>query len=76
VVVICGHTSPELRVTFSVSECSSYLNRNGNSLRDMNEIAWTLVPRGPKRAAGFVSPGAASDGEGQREIEIVLKQNQ
>lgn len=70
VVVICGYTTPELRVTFPVRECSGYASKGRKSLREMEEIAWTLVPRGPKRQAGFVSPGAPTEGE--REIELVL----
>jgi len=40
------------------------------TLRQMEDIAWTLVPRGPKRHAGFVAP--ADWKEGDREIELVL----
>ena len=36
----------------------------------MEEIAWTLTPRGPKRPAGFVAPGEVK--EGDRENELVL----
>ena len=40
------------------------------TLRQMEDIAWTLVPRGPKRQAGFVAPADLK--EGDREIELVL----
>lgn len=36
----------------------------------MEDIAWTLTPRGPKRQAGFVAPGEVK--EGDRENELVL----
>jgi hypothetical protein len=69
-LVICGYTSPEHRVTFYVSECSSYIDKNRQTLYEMGKIAWTVAPRGPKRAVGFVSPGATAD---EREIELVLE---
>jgi hypothetical protein len=53
-----------------VSECSSYVNKVRNTLIEMERIAWTLAPRGPKRKAGFVAPhGPGGD---EREIELVL----
>jgi hypothetical protein len=75
IVVVCRATyEPQMRITFPVRECSSYVEHGRKNLADMDEIAWTLVPRGPKRAAGFFSP-ATSTGD-EREIEIVLKKNQ
>jgi hypothetical protein len=59
-----------IRITFAVRECSSYINKVRNTLDEMERIAWTLAPRGAKRQAGFVAPGAAQ--EGDREIELVL----
>jgi hypothetical protein len=70
VLVICGYTSPEHRVTFSVAECSSYVDKNRQTLYEMGKIAWTVAPRGPKRAAGFVAGGASTEDE--CEIELVL----
>ena len=57
-------------VLFPVKECSGYVSKGRQRLRDMEEIAWTLVPRGPKRKAGFVAP--SGDEEEVREIELVL----
>jgi hypothetical protein len=74
VLVICGYTSPEHRVTFSVSECSSDVDKNRQTLYEMGRIAWTVAPRGPMRAAGFVSPGDSADDE--REIELVLEDDE
>ena len=68
--VVCQSTNPEVRVTFAVRECSSFVSKNGNTLYEMERIAWTLAPRGPKRQAGFVAPGDVK--EGDREIELVL----
>ena len=70
-VVVCQATYPEMRVFFPVRECSSYSEQGRQTLRQMEDIAWTLVPRGPKRRAGFVAPGEAQ--EGDREIELVLE---
>jgi hypothetical protein len=69
-VVVCQATYPEMRVHFPVRECSSYSDKGRQTLRQMEEVAWTLVPRGPKRQAGFVAPADLK--EGDREIELVL----
>ncbi len=69
-VVVCQATWPEREVLFPVKECSGYVSKGRQRLRDMEEIAWTLVPRGPKRKAGFVAP--SGDEEEVREIELVL----
>jgi len=69
-VVICQATWPEKQLLFPVRECSTYEDKGRQTLRQMEEIAWTLTPRGPKRQAGFVAPGEAK--EGDREIELVL----
>ena len=55
---------------FPVRECSRYVSQGRQRLRDMEEIAWTLVPRRPKGKAGFVAPHGP-DGD-EREIELVL----
>jgi hypothetical protein len=68
--VVCHATCPEVRVTFAVRECSSYVNKIRNTLNEMERIAWTLAPRGSKRQAGFIAPGEKK--EGDREIELVL----
>lgn len=70
VSVVCQAIYPERRVTFAVSECSSYVNKIRNTLIEMERIAWTLAPRGPKRKAGFVAPHGP-DGR-EREIQLVL----
>jgi hypothetical protein len=69
-VVVCQATYPEMPVYFPVRECSSYSEQGRQTLRQMEDIAWTLVPRGPKRQAGFVAPADVK--EGDREIELVL----
>jgi hypothetical protein len=69
-VVICQATWPDKQVFFSVRECSTYEDKGRQTLRQMEEIAWTLTPRGPKRQAGFFAPSEAP--EGDREIELVL----
>lgn len=61
------------RVTFAVRECSRYINQIGDTLGEMEKIAWTLTPRGSKRHAGFVSPGESKEEDSN--IELVLDGN-
>lgn len=70
VLVVCQAIYPERRVTFAVSECSSYVNKIRNTLVEMERIAWTLTARGPKHKAGFVAPHGRDDDK--QEIELVL----
>lgn len=69
-LVVCRATSPEYRVDFPVRECSSYIDKNRQTLYEMGKIAWVLSPRGSKRAAGFVPAGQGSDSGD--EIELIL----
>jgi hypothetical protein len=69
-IVVCQATYPEMRVHFPVRECSSFSDKSRQTLRQMQDIAWNLIPRGPKRQAGFVSPDNMRQGE--RDIELVL----
>lgn len=71
-VVVCQATWPEREVKFPAKECSGYTSKGRQSLKAMEEIAWTLVPRGPKRKAGFVAP--ADEEEEVREIELELNE--
>lgn len=71
-VVICQATYPEFRVAFPVRECSRYVSKGRQLLRDMEEIAWVLTARGPKRKAGFVPPVEGNKEE--RQIEMILDQ--
>jgi hypothetical protein len=68
--VFCQATWPEHRVQFRVRECSSYLETKRQSLKQMEEMAWLLSPRGPKRIAGFTAPAEVHKDDD--EIEIVL----
>ncbi|MGH9560590.1 MAG: hypothetical protein ACRD3S_03965 [Terracidiphilus sp.] len=69
-VVVCTVTSPALRVRFRVRECTSYTDKNRQSLYEMKEMAWILAPRGPKRRAGFVHSSKLRNEEG--DIELTL----
>jgi hypothetical protein len=69
-VVVCQATYPEQRIAFPVRECSGYIERKRQTLRQMEDIAWVLVPRGSKRRAGFVSAGELRGDE--NEIELIL----
>jgi hypothetical protein len=69
-VVICQATWPEMQVLFPVRECSTYEDKGRQTLRQMEDVAWNLIPRGPKRQAGFIAPGDTNENE--RDIELVL----
>jgi hypothetical protein len=68
--VICRATWPEKEVLFPVRECSTYEDKGRQTLRQMEDITWTLVPRGPKRQAGFIAPRDTNESE--RDNELVL----
>jgi hypothetical protein len=70
-VVMCEAIYPVRQITFEVRECSRYLDRARQDLREVEKIAWTLAPQGSKRTAGFLVPSITSEGRNQ-EIEIVL----
>ena len=42
------------RITFPVTFCTSYLDRQHPSLREMEEIAWVLRTDAQRRHVGFV----------------------
>ncbi len=44
----------ERRITFPVTFCTSYVNRQHPSIHDMEEIAWVLRTDARKRQVGFV----------------------
>jgi hypothetical protein len=69
VLVICQATSPEHRVRYRIRECSNFLEIRRESLYDMKQIAWVLMPREGKRKAGFAP---AQDQETETEIELIL----
>lgn len=71
VLVVCVAQEPALRVPFPVRECSVYRDKMRPSMYEMEKIALILDPRGPKRAAGFVS-SAESDSR-QTEVELILE---
>ena len=70
-LVICQATSPEHRVRYRVRECSNYLDLQRETLYEMKQIAWVLMPREGKRKAGFVP---ARDSEAESEIELILNE--
>jgi len=69
-LVLCTANSLDRRVLFSVRECSSYRDKNRQSLYEMEKTAWILAPRGPKRQAGFVH--ACELRNEDSEIELTL----
>jgi hypothetical protein len=69
-IVLCTANNPDRRVPFRVRECTSYIDKNRQSLYEMEQMAWILAPRGLKRAAGFV-PQEQVRAIG-REIELTL----
>src|ERR1700733_8733765 len=70
-LVMCTSNSPSMRVAFRVRDCTSYIDKTRKSLYAMEQIAWSLQPRGPKRAAGF-EPIERVRAIG-REIELTLE---
>jgi len=70
-VAVCTATSPDRRMRFRISECSSYVDKNRQSLYEMQQMAWILAPRGPKRQAGFVHSSELHNEDG--EIELTLE---
>lgn len=70
-LVICVAQDPALRVPFPVRECSVYRDKTRPSMYEMEKIAWILAPRGPKRAAGFVS--VADSQTHKTEVELILE---
>jgi hypothetical protein len=69
-VVVCQATYPDRRVKFPVRECTRFTGKTGQTLREMQQIAWVLAPRGSKRHAGFFTPEESSTEED--EIELIL----
>jgi hypothetical protein len=72
--VLCTANSFDRRVRFRVRECTSYRDKNRQSLYEMSQMAWVLAPRGPKRAAGFVRASELTDEN--REIELTLDESE
>lgn len=73
-LVICQRTYPEHVVRFQVRDCSGYVEVKRQTLKQMEDIAWVLQPRGSKRQAGFISPSERND-DGS-EIELILNGNE
>lgn len=70
-VVVCFANRPAERIDFPVRECNEYSDRTKQSLWDMEKIAWVLLPRGPKRKAGFTAPAKPEDGD--ETVELILE---
>jgi hypothetical protein len=69
-VVRCQATYPKHRVRFRVRDCSSYIELEHQTLKQNEEIAWVVEPRGSKQRAGFVS---VSDLRGVEDvIDLIL----
>lgn len=71
-VTFCRLTYFDHRVTFPVRSCTNYTEMKRQTLRQMEDIAWILMPREGKRVPGFVRPDEIAEGH---EIEIELKKN-
>src|SRR6201984_554108 len=71
VLVICQATSPEHRGRYRVRECSNYMYLQRETLYEIKQIAWVLMPREGKRKAGFVP---ARDEKTEAEIELILNE--
>jgi len=70
--VICQSTYPEHRVTFRVRDCSSYVEKQKQSLHEMKKIAWILDEHGYTRKVGFVPAKELDEQSG--EVELILNE--
>lgn len=70
VLVICQALYPERRISFRVRECSEYAEKGKLTLQQMEDIAWSLLPRGSKREAGFKPPQEVKEDEA---VELILE---
>jgi hypothetical protein len=68
-LVVCRATSPEHQVRFRVRECSSYAEKQKQTLWQMEKIAWILEERAGRKM-GFV-PAAELERQ-PSELEIIL----
>jgi hypothetical protein len=73
-MVVCMALYPERRMKFPVRACTSYIEKNRPTIREMEEIALVLDRVALKRDAGFVR---VSEGETSTEkIELILNSNE
>ena len=70
-LVVCQALYPERRIRFRVRECSEYAEKGKLTLSQMEDIAWSLLPRGNKREAGFQPP---KEMKGDEIVELVLEE--
>ena len=68
--VVCCLTYPVHQVNFPLRECSDYRQMGRQSLKEMQDMAWILVPRGPKRRAGFIHVSELVNEEGEIELKL------
>jgi len=54
-IIECGQLSSDHNlISFPVSSCSGYLNRQHPSIREMEDIAWVLRTDSKRKQIGFV----------------------
>lgn len=73
-MVVCMALYPERRINFPVRTCTSHIEKNRPTIREMEEIALVLDRVALKRDAGFVRVDQGD--AGVEKIELVLNSDQ
>ena len=73
ITVVCQALYPERRMRFPVRICTGYIEKNRQTIREMEEIALVLDRSVFKRDVGFVCVDESDNGT--EKIELILDKN-